>query len=161
MLIWDHQRDHSINVSTVDAAVPQTFREVLQEPDVRSLFCDIWAAVVSEDYSTLKSVTWQLEKIHFFENITLNHCTIRPACILLFKKAYLPPWITFPKTDIHFFHITQLFRLPDVSYHILVFIGPASIACGEINGCSSDDSLPTSQPYITPAVTPGNPALPD
>lgn len=32
---------------------------------------------------------------------------------------------------------------------ILVLIGLASIACGEIKSCLSDDSLPTSHPYIT------------
>lgn len=44
---------------------------------------------------------------------------------------------------------------------ILVFIGPASIACGEISSCSSDDCLPTSHPYITPAVALGNTAQPN
>lgn len=41
---------------------------------------------------------------------------------------------------------------------ILVLIGPASIACGEISGCLSDDSLPTSHPYITHVAHLGSPA---
>lgn len=44
---------------------------------------------------------------------------------------------------------------------ILVLVSLASLACGEINGRLSDDSSPTSHPYITYVAYLGNPAQSD
>lgn len=54
----------------------------------------------------------------------------------------------------------SLYHMPHLHWAkiILALIGLASIACGEISGCLSDDSLATSHPYITHGAYLGNPA---